>query len=61
MPPESIHDLFSKVRQHPDYVFGTIFVAADFPGETVPDDFNENRAEDCIVEAGNHFIDDTAF
>jgi hypothetical protein len=53
----SIHE-FRAVREHPDYVFGTIFVTADFPGEVVPDDFSSNRAEDHLAEHGNWYIDE---
>ena len=39
--PESIHDLFTKVREHPDFAGGTVFVredvatALDVPAESV--------------------------
>lgn len=53
----SIFDLMRAVREHPDYVFGTIFVTGDFPDEQVPDDFPVNRATDALAEAGNEFIE----
>jgi hypothetical protein len=56
--PPSIHDLFEQVRQHPDFVFGTIFVREDFPGSDVPEDFPRRFAADLLAERGNLFIDD---
>lgn len=53
---ESIYDLFQKVRNHPDYVFGTIFTTDDFP-DGVPDDFNGDYATDHMAEAGNEYIE----
>jgi hypothetical protein len=31
-PPqrETIHDLFTRIREHPDFVFGTVFSLDDF-------------------------------
>lgn len=55
---ESIHDLFEQVREHPDFVFGTIFVREDFPGANVPEDFPSRYAADLLAERGNLFIDD---
>lgn len=60
MPQPSIHDLFRAVREHPDFVFGTIFVTGDFPDEQVPDDFDASRATDALAERGNQYIEDTA-
>jgi hypothetical protein len=58
MDDETIFDLMAKVREHPDYVFGTIFVRGDFPGEVVPDDFPVRQVEDRLAEHGNEMIDD---
>lgn len=55
--PESIFDLLKRVRQHPDYVFGTIFVPNDFPDGRVPEDFPTEHANDALAEAGNLFIE----
>jgi hypothetical protein len=55
---ETIHDLFTRVRQHPDFVFGTVFVLADFSDLKVPDDFSPKHAEEAIVERGNRLIAD---
>jgi hypothetical protein len=52
-PVESIHDLFDKVRKHPDYVAGTVFVRDDFAPEKV-EKIKEStgRVEEAITEAG---------
>jgi hypothetical protein len=57
MAEPSVFDLFRVVQEHPDYVFGTIFVPGDFPGSVVPDDFDAGNAVDCLVAAGNEFIE----
>lgn len=57
---ESIHDLFEQVRQHPDFVFGTIFVREDFPGSIIPEDFSPSLATDMLAERGNLLIGDQA-
>jgi len=56
----TIFRMFDSVREHPDYVFGTIFVPGDFPGGKVPDDFMSNRADDRLAEEGAMFIELTA-
>lgn len=68
MPAESVHDLFQKVRNHPDFVFGVIFVEADFDNLLNDADFaaqvdtlktNPKHAEECITAAGFEFIENT--
>lgn len=58
-PTPSVYELMRQVRDHPDFVFGTIFTIDDFDDD-VPDDFNENRAQDALVEAGNDYIQNFA-
>jgi hypothetical protein len=53
-----IHELFRRVREHPDYVFGVIFVLDDFPHREVPDDFSPKHASDMLAERGNEAIAD---
>jgi hypothetical protein len=53
---ESIHDLFTRIREHPEFVFGTVFVIGDFADRTVPDGFSPKQAEERIVETGNRLI-----
>lgn len=53
---DTIHDRMQRVREHPDYVFGTYFTVHDFDDDRVPDDFPVNRATDALAEAGNQFI-----
>lgn len=53
---ESIHDLFQRVREHPDFVFGTIFVLDDFPHREVPDDFSPKHTTDRMIERANEEI-----
>ena len=56
---EDIHDLFSKVREHPDFVGGTIFTADDIPeGRKLPDDWREKHLTDPLAERGNELLDD---
>jgi len=66
MAAPSIHDLFALVKAHPDFRFGTIFVAADVDGEThdepayagwYDEDTNhEHHAELHLVEAGWEYL-----
>lgn len=55
-----IHDLFQRVRKHPDFVFGTIFTRGDFANRDC-DGFPERQAEDAIVSRGSEFIADAGF
>lgn len=57
----SIHDLFQKVREHPDFRFGTVFVAADI--EDGDYDWNEHDpkwAEQHITRAGFEYLEEVA-
>jgi len=54
-----IHEMFRRVREHPEFVFGTIFVRGDFPRGEVPDDFPSKWATDILAERGNPYIADT--
>lgn len=58
MTEESIHDLFAKVRAHPDFVGGTIFTLDDVAerGE-LPSDWKEKWLTDRLVECGNETLD----
>jgi hypothetical protein len=58
MSDPTIHELMQRVREHPDFVFGTYFCTGDFPGEQVPEDFPVNRATDALAETGNLLIAD---
>jgi hypothetical protein len=62
MSTPDIHDLFQQVRDHPDFVFGTIFVTADFPSEQAAEqarDTHWDKAfENQLVETGNSLISD---
>lgn len=58
--PPSIFDQFEHVRQHPEFVFGTIFVRQDFPGANVPEDFSPRFASDALAERGSLLIGDLA-
>lgn len=57
----SIHDLFQKLREHPDFVFGQIFVRDDLEGQGIdPDKFTASHvkwAEEAMVAAGFEFLD----
>jgi hypothetical protein len=55
---ESIHDLFQRVREHPDFVFGTIFVKDDFPNEEVrwAKWFSAQAADKDLNERGQEYI-----
>jgi len=55
---DDIFDLFERVRAHPDFVFGTIFVHDDFAGDDVPDDFSAKWATGTLAERGNQLIAD---
>ena len=55
----SIHDLFRKVQEHPDYVFGTIFTVEDFSrnDHNHLGAFPVYDAVDALSTAGNEFIE----
>lgn len=53
----SIYDQFRGVREHPDFVFGTIFVRGDFPGGVVPETFHRREASEALAQAGNEYIE----
>jgi hypothetical protein len=55
---EDIHELFLRVQQHPDFVFGAIFVLGDFADATVPDAFSPKWATGALAERGNAMIVD---
>jgi hypothetical protein len=59
-PPqrETIHDLFARIREHPDFVFGAVFALDDFADGTVPGEFSPKQAEERISETGNRLIAD---
>lgn len=56
---DDIHELFQRVKEHPDYVFGTIFVKADFPEwEFTDEDAAElQRLEAAFAEAGGRGVE----
>lgn len=54
----SVFDLFFQVKDHPEFVFGTIFVPGDFPGGTAPEDFSPKWAEEALACAGGNYIAD---
>jgi hypothetical protein len=51
-----IDALFRRVREHPDFVFGTIFVRDDFPRGEVPEEPSSKWANDTLAERGNLYI-----
>ena len=53
---ESIHDLFARVKAHPDYLFGTIFVTKDLPVEKL-NDLGVKWGEEALVAAGAEYIE----
>lgn len=54
----SIHDLFKQVKEHPDFRFGTIFVAADIEdGDYDWTEHDEKWAEEAIVSAGFEYLE----
>lgn len=56
---ESIYDLFTKVREHPDFLFGTIFTPDDFDNPKTIAKIKEraNRAEEALAAAGFEFAE----
>ena len=59
----TIHEFFEAVRNHPDFVFGTIFTIHDFSERehAFLRDFLTYDAEDSITFAGNIFIEESGF
>jgi len=55
---ESIHDLFAKVKAHPDFRFGTIFVADDLPDDAPTDPGAYRGFRDYMTESANQSIAD---
>lgn len=53
----SIYDLMREVRDHPDFAFGVVFTAGDFPDSIIPEDFEGKYIEDTLAEQGNEYIE----
>jgi hypothetical protein len=53
-----IHTLFAAVKAHPDYRFGTIFVAGDLPDDAPTDPQEYRGLQSVLTEAGNEMIAD---
>jgi hypothetical protein len=56
----SIYDLMKRVREHPDFVFGTIFTRDDFDGNEAQGEAiaaAPKHAEEALVAAGNTYIE----
>lgn len=54
-----IHELFRQVRDHPDFVFGTIFTLGDCGG-TLPEGFDAKAGrvgEEIIAQRGNEYLE----
>ena len=62
-PVRSIHDLFQQVREHPDFVAGTIFTTNDLPPPGTPQprglpDRTKNKwIEGAMVTAGGETLE----
>ena len=56
---QSIHDLFQKVREHPDFVFGVIFVPDDVPPEKLAEarDRGGKWGEEALCRAGFEYVE----
>lgn len=52
-----IHELFAQVREHPDFAFGAIFVAEDFSGGRIPEDFSGRVEENLLAQYGSELLD----
>jgi hypothetical protein len=58
---EDVYEMWRRVQQHPDYVFGTIFLKGDFPDGADPygsESFSPRHAADRLAERGNEMIAD---
>ena len=54
MKNKSIYKLFNAVREHPDFVAGTIFTKDDIPeGKSLPPVWKSRWVEDPMIDAGN--------
>ena len=55
----SIFDLMQRVRSHPDFIGGAIFVTHDVPeGKRLPADWNQKWLTDRLCEHGNEILID---
>ena len=55
----SIYSLMQQVRNHPDFVGGTIFTIHDIPeGKRLPPNWREKWLTDSLTEHGNAVLDD---
>lgn len=54
---DSIFDLMAAVRAHPDTLFATVFIAADFPAGVLPATFAQGAANDTLAQAGNELLE----
>lgn len=58
MKNKSIYELFNAVREHPDFVAGTIFTKDDVPeGKQLPPVWKSKWAEDPMIAAGNEALE----
>lgn len=53
-----IYDLMRLVRTDPLHAFSVLFTTEDFPGGTLPEDFNPKYIQDHMAEIGNMWISD---
>jgi hypothetical protein len=61
MTVESIHELFKRVQEHPDFRFGTIFVTDDMEGFPGWSSFDHRKyAEEHITAAGFEYLENEA-
>lgn len=54
---ESIHELFQRVREHPDFRFGVIFVEEDVEEYPAPPDGRWKWAEEHMTAAGFEYLE----
>lgn len=58
MKNKSIYELFRLVREHPDFVAGTIFTKDDIPvGKLLPPVWKSDWVEEPMIDAGHEALE----
>jgi hypothetical protein len=54
---KTIYELMQEVRNHPDYLFGTVFTVDDLDGWQTTSGFRNDRGDEAMAVAGRDYLD----
>jgi hypothetical protein len=57
IPLTPIYDLITQLREHPDFLFGTIFTTNDLVSKQTTDEFNQDDVEGYMSDVGADYLD----